>query len=56
MDKSRAFSKITERIKTNAYKTNRTQKAENKQYLRKTQTRILSKKNESVKYKMGHKG
>ena len=56
MDKSRAFSKITERIKTNAYKTNRTQKAENKQYLRKTQTRLLSKKNESVKYKMGHKG
>lgn len=56
MDKSRAFSKITERIKTNAYKTNRTQKAENKQYLRKTRTRLLSKQFESIKYKMGWEG
>jgi hypothetical protein len=56
MDKSRAFSKITERIKTNAYKTNRVQKTENKQYLRKTRTRLLSKKNEAIRYKEGHKG
>jgi hypothetical protein len=55
MDKSRAFSKINERIRTNAYKTNRVQKVENKQYLRRTRTRLLSKKNAQVKYKEGHK-
>jgi len=50
---SKAFSKINERLKTNAYKTNRTLKTENKTYLRKTRTRLLEQNAKTVKYKHG---
>jgi hypothetical protein len=52
---SRAYSKIEQRIKTGAYKTNRTQKKENKHYLLTTRSRLLSRKSNNVKYKTGRK-
>lgn len=55
MDKSRAFSKIVNRIKSNAYKTNKNQKEANRAFLTKTKTRLTQKKSPNIKYKQGHK-
>jgi len=44
MDKSRAFSKIVNRLKANTYKTNRGQMKANLNYLQKTRSRLTIKK------------
>jgi hypothetical protein len=54
MDKSRAFSKIVNRLKSNHYKTNRNQQKANRAYLTKTRTRLTLKKSPNIKYKQGH--
>ena len=54
MDKSRAFSKIVSRLKSNVYKTNRNQLRSNRKYLEQTKTRLTSKKSPNIKYKSGH--
>ena len=55
MDKSRAFSKIADRIKANTYKTNRVQQKENRTFLLMTKTRLTQKKSSNIKYKDAHK-
>jgi len=55
MDKSSAYSKIVNRLKANTYKTNRSQKKANRQFLLQTKTRLTQKKSPNIKYKEGHK-
>jgi len=55
MEKSRAFSKIVDRLKSNVYKTNRNQQITNRSYLQKTKTRLTQKKSPNIKYKQGHR-
>lgn len=55
MDKSKAFSKIINRIQTKTYKTDRLLEKANRDYLQKTKMRLTQKKNSNIKYKAGHK-
>lgn len=55
MDKSKAYTKIVNRLKSNGYKTNKNQERENRSFLQKTKMRLTQKKSPSIKYKEGHK-
>jgi hypothetical protein len=54
MEKSRAYSKIVNRLKSNTYKTDKKQKKANRAYLIKTKSKLTQKNNTNIKYKKGH--
>jgi hypothetical protein len=55
MEKSKAYSKIVNRLKSNTYKTDKKQKTINRVYLTKTKSRLTQKNNKNIKYKESHK-
>jgi len=55
MEKSKAYSKIVNRLKSNTYKTDKKQEKTNRAYLTKTKGRLTQKNNANIKYKAGHK-